>query len=127
VITPGRGIRLDNLGQVLVTETGECRVFTTGMDVPSDDVARPVPQGDGGAPMNLRGRFRLYVRNGASDGVFPPNPPIFVGGAGMTKDDGYPLLPQESVALNVTERVQVYVLVGGGGEQSANARTMEVA
>lgn len=109
-----------------ITETGACRVVTTGTVLPASqtDVVVPVPQDDQGRPRNLRGRHRLYIRNNGGEDLLDRI--VYVGGRDVTTRDGYPLGPQEILILDVTHRVQLY-LTKKATEGDTFIRTMEVA
>lgn len=129
--TPMRG-RDPSVELQRISDAGGCKVWTWGRRFQGMEGRRiPIPEIlRGTSPRNLRRRSLLYVKNMENDdpGFGTVGSTFYIGGPDVTPDNGWPLVPQDFIVLNVTERIQIYMVyavdVGGVG---VDVRTMEVA
>jgi hypothetical protein len=102
----GRIVRLDPFGDVLITKAADSRMVTTRVVIDQVDTRFKLP------PRPSPGRHWLYIAvNEGADDLPPDTPVLYVGGRDVTPapgGNGYPLLPQVTLILEVTDQVDVH-------------------
>jgi len=80
--------------------------------VPVTDVATPIPNG------NMGNRKAITIFNYSNTNR------VFIGGAGVTVANGYPLLPYQGLPFDLSSAAQIYGICETG--KTADVRTLEI-
>lgn len=116
---PIEGLETDGRGYVFVTDAADRQIRQKSTPLTAN-VVSPIPA-RGGRPDNLTGRRRIHIRTVPA--VTSPLDRIFVGGAGLSTTNGYPVPVDEELILEVTDDIQLYAVVTA----DADVRTLELA
>lgn len=126
-------LRLNDLMELAVSEASDCQIAVSGLRIEvGDPTVYRIPMDASGNPRNLKNRWRIYVKNQRPEPGVPgtlPEPTLFLGGPDVSTTNGYPLGPQDFIVLDMTDRVQLYVVQQTGDEFTADGdvRTLELA
>lgn len=111
------------------SQASDCQIVVSSLQIPVGVTSVfPLPSHSGGGARNLKGRWRIYVKNQRPEDR-TEEPTVFLGGANVNQTNGYPLAPQEFIVLDITDEIQLYVIQQTGPQIlfPADVRTLEMA
>lgn len=127
-ISPSELHSVDVDGYTFVTYAAQCQVATYGLNISistSGTPPIPIPQGVSGTTQPLRDRLRIHVINVEPFEAVDPNKTLYLGSAGVTPANGYPLKPRESVMFEMTHDLQLFATKSPSAFGSIQIRVLE--